>query len=136
MRRTAAAALGVALAPLACAQDPCGSALTGTVRRALDDRYVVAYVTTPDPVTIGTHFVVDMAVCSRDDAAAPADVRVDATMPEHRHGMNYRPTVTARAAGVYRAEGLLFHMPGRWDVSFDVVSGGRVHRLTSTLLVE
>ena len=27
----------------------------------------------------------------------PRSVRVDATMPEHRHGMNYRPVVTARA---------------------------------------
>jgi hypothetical protein len=54
-------------------------------------------------------------------------------MPEHRHGMNYRPTVTAVAPGRYRVEGLLFHMPGRWDLLFDVDSGAGTERLVATL---
>ena len=37
---------------------------------------------------------------------------------------------------MFRAEGLLFHMPGRWDVTFDVDAGGRTERLTSTLQLE
>ena len=38
--------------------------------------------------------------------------------------MNYRPVVTARPVGAsYRADGLMFHMPGRWDLTFDVVAG-------------
>ena len=40
-------------------------------------------------------------------------------MPAHRHGMNYRATVSTLSPGVYRAEGLMFHMPGRWRVIFD-----------------
>ena len=56
-------------------------------------------------------------------------------MPEHRHGMNYRPVVSARSAA-YRAEGMLFHMPGRWDVTFDVEGNGRSERLTAVLQVE
>jgi hypothetical protein len=49
---------------------------------------------------------------------------VDAQMPEHRHGMNYRPTVSATGNGRYVAEGLLFHMPSRWQLRFDVERDG------------
>ena len=69
---------------------------------------------------MGAHFALDFAVCPRGSAEVPRAVRVDATMPEHRHGMNYRPVVTAKSAAMYRAEGLLFHMPGRWDLTFDI----------------
>ncbi len=61
----------------------------------------------------------------------PADarlLRVDATMPEHRHGMNYRPRLVPWGEG-WRAEGLLFHMAGRWELRFDVEQGGRVQSL-------
>ena len=90
----------------------------------------------PDPVRVGAHFAVDFAVCPRAATEAPRAVRVDATMPEHRHGMNYRPVVSARSAATYRAEGLLFHMPGRWDVTFDVEGNGRAERLTGVLQLE
>jgi hypothetical protein len=48
-------------------------------------------------------------------------------MPAHRHGMNYRPSVASLAGGRFRAEGLLFHMPGHWE--FIVEIGGE--RLTA-----
>ena len=85
---------------------------------------------------VGQHFVVDFAVCPRDSAAAPQAVRVDANMPEHRHGMNYRAGVAPKAPGLYRAEGLLFHMRGRWELTFDVVTASRTERLASTLRIE
>jgi hypothetical protein len=68
--------------------------------------------------------------------AAPHALAVDATMPEHRHGMNYRPTVVARGTGIYRADGLMFHMPGRWDLLFDLVTPAGTERLTATVLLE
>jgi hypothetical protein len=57
-------------------------------------------------------------------------------MPAHRHGMNYQPRVTARERGVYVAEGLLFHMPGRWQLLFDVDRGGRTERLVADMELE
>jgi hypothetical protein len=135
--RAALALLAVAaLARAAAAAGPCGATLAGAPRTVEDARYTIAYVTVPDPVVVGAHFVVDFAVCPRAATPVPQEVRIDATMPEHRHGMNYRPVVSATAAGVYRAEGMLFHMPGRWDLAFDVVAGTRSDRLTSTLRVE
>ena len=94
-------------------------------------RYVVAYRTTPPSIPANRHFAIDFTVCPVGNAAAPRAVRVDASMPAHRHGMNYKTTVTANGKGRYRAEGLLFHMSGKWEIAFDVVAGGTTERITS-----
>jgi hypothetical protein len=129
----------VLLACLACgatAAQPCGEKLAGAKRTIENSRYVIAYVTVPEPIVVGQHFVVDFAVCPLEGAAVPQAVRVDANMPEHRHGMNYRAGVVGAGPGLYRAEGLLFHMRGRWDLTFDVVTAGKTERLASTLRIE
>jgi hypothetical protein len=131
----AAPALAALLAGSAHAQG-CGADLGGAARRVESDRYVVAYTTGPAPIAVGEHFIVDFAVCPRGAAAPPQSVRVDAGMPEHRHGMNYRPAVTVSGNGRYRAEGLLFHMSGRWDLTFDIVTARGGERLTSALEIE
>jgi hypothetical protein len=95
---------------------------------------VVVFRTLPPAIEIGRHFAVDALVCG--DGAATVLTRVDAQMPEHRHGMNYRPTLAPKGAGRYVAEGLLFHMPGRWELSFDVESGGRRTRLATDVILE
>ena len=141
MKSILGAGLFAACTPLvASAATVCGETL-GEARRIESANYVVAYRTVPDPIRVGAHFAIDFAVCPRAAAAAaaPRSVRVDATMPEHRHGMNYRPVVTARPVGAlafYRAEGLMFHMPGRWQLTFDVERGGRVERLTTDVVLD
>ena len=37
--------------------------------------------------------------------------------------MNYRPSVVALGPGRWRADGMMFHMPGRWEVRLDVAGG-------------
>lgn len=54
---------------------------------------------------------------------------VDATMPAHRHGMNYRPSLHPLGDGRWRVDGLLFHMAGAWELTWDVRQGERVERL-------
>ena len=41
-------------------------------------------------------------------------------------------------AGRYRVEGLLFHMPGNWEVAFDVrpEGGGEIQRLTHDFILK
>ena len=63
-------------------------------------------------------------------------MRIDATMPAHRHGMNFRPTIVAIGPGLYRAEGMMFHMPGTWQLSFEQRSAAGATRLTSDIVVE
>lgn len=132
-----AAACATLCGPLcAVGAGACGEALPGKARTIEGVNYTVAFKTLPDPIQAGAHFALDFTVCPRASAPAPRTVRVDAHMPEHRHGMNYRPAVTARPDAMFRAEGLLFHMPGRWDVTFDVDAGSRVERLTGTLQID
>ncbi len=97
--------------------------------------YVLAYRTEPAKIRIGEHFMVDFIICAKEAGVAPTAVRIDATMPEHRHGMNYQPSVTRRGPHQLRAEGLLFHMPGRWDFSFDVQGTGTRERITHAVTV-
>lgn len=83
----------------------------------------IAYRVTPDRVPVGQPFSLDIAICP-----APQSLRVDAQMPAHRHGMNYRPSIAAAGPGRYRAEGLLFHMPGDWEFVFDITTTAGQHR--------
>jgi hypothetical protein len=97
---------------------------------------IVAYRVDPAPLTLGRHFAVDSIVCAVGAGFAPTGLRVDAQMPEHRHGMNYRAKVTNLGGGKFRAEGLLFHMPGRWQFVFDVEGKGRTERLTHDVMLD
>lgn len=108
---------------IACAELPAAQSLES-------DRYRVSYRTVPEKVVIGQHFTVEFVVCPRAGQPAPESVRIDATMPEHRHGMNYKPSIKSGAGGRYVAEGMLFHMRGRWELVFEVRAGGTVERFT------
>jgi hypothetical protein len=114
----------------------CGEALRGATQRVESARYEIVFAATSEPIAPGKHFALDIAVCPRAGAESPSALAVDAVMPEHRHGMNYRPVVVARGDGSYRADGLMFHMPGRWDVLFDVVTRTGTERLVATRQVE
>ena len=45
---------------------------------------------------------------------------VEATMPAHKHGMNVVPLVTEISRGLFKVEGMLFHMPGQWEIHVDL----------------
>jgi len=136
MTRWAWLALGL-LAAQAGAQT-CGDALGAGARRIDSAQFQLVYQLLPEPVPVGKHFAIDMVLCPKAGAALPAEVRVDATMPEHKHGMNYRPSIQTLAPGRYRAEGLMFHMPGRWELVFELRGpgpGSAPQRLTQSLQV-
>jgi hypothetical protein len=80
-------------------------------------RYALAYRL--PAVAVSRHFTMEVGACAKS-GAPPQSLKVDAQMPEHRHGMNYRPEVTRVAPGHWRVEGLMFHMPGRWQLAFEL----------------
>ena len=131
-----AGVLATTLGAVVCSAQTCGGDLAGSRHVVESAHYAIAYALTPDPIPVGQHFVVEFAVCARAGSRSPQAVRVDANMPDHKHGMNYRPGVTTNGAGTYRAEGLLFHMPGRWHLTFDLVTGATTERVTETILLE
>lgn len=63
----------------------------------------------------------------------PDRIDVDAIMPAHQHGMNYVPNIEKLDAGVFAVEGMLFHMPGVWQVQVAAHSGDDVARFTYDL---
>ena len=125
----------VAMAAAACtvatpAPADCPASLAGA--EVIDDGTVqAAWQTEPGPITVGRPFALLVMLC-------PADAqlqRVDATMPEHRHGMNYRASIKPLGEGRWRVEGLLWHMSGRWELRLDVQSQGRAHRLRQSVVL-
>ena len=71
-----------------------------------------------------------------DFQPAPDAVRIDGFMPEHNHGMNYKAVVKGGEGGRYLADGMMFHMPGRWDFIFEVRGGGKTDRMTATVMLQ
>lgn len=70
-----------------------------------------------DTVPLARPFSMQVLVCDPDQAD---DMRVDAMMPAHQHGMNYTPQVTDQGKGVFQIDGMLFHMPGEWEIQVDI----------------
>jgi hypothetical protein len=110
------AALSIAYgAAIGCEPAPIGADATRITGRS----FVVDWRVEPAPLRLGEFFAVVVSACERAGQRV-SSVKVDATMPAHRHGMNYAPTVTSEEGGRFRASGLLLHMPGRWEFTFDI----------------
>ena len=91
----------------------------------------VAYRWEPAELKVGQFFAAEVVACRGSGHRGRCeDIAIDATMPAHGHGMNYRPTAERAGAGHYRFTGLMLHMPGTWRVTFDLLQGGKRTRLT------
>ena len=116
----------------------CGNALACELPpgvRVESERLALSYRTLPSKIAVGEHFVLVFGFCSKKTFKVSDEIKVDAHMPEHRHGMNYRPSVVPLAppgSGRYRSEGWLFHMPGRWEFVFEIGA----ERLTDSVRIE
>lgn len=99
--------------------------------------YRICFLPPPEEIPDNDLFALDVWVL---DAATgePADVElwVDAAMPEHGHGMVVVPEVARGASGALRVEGMLFHMPGRWELYFDVTRGPLTERGQLNVVLE
>jgi hypothetical protein len=92
----------------------------------------LAWRAEPEPIAVSRPFALLVTLCPVDARL----LRVDATMPEHRHGMNYRPSLQALGDGVWRVEGLLWHMSGRWELRLDVEAAGVTHTLRQSVTLQ
>ena len=65
-------------------------------------------------------------------ATAQLEVRADAAMPHHAHGMDVVPRTTRDQTGdgAFLVEGMMFHMPGAWELYIDIVDGPYTERVT------
>ena len=107
----------------------------GTGLVVFSGQHILAFRPDPFRIEVGQPFALILNACTR--RGAPAElVAIDASMPEHKHGMNYAPVIVSRGDGRFRAEGMLFHMPGTWEVVFDLRSDGTTERLTHEFVVK
>lgn len=100
------------------------AALTG-------DAFVLHYELLPSTLRVGQPFSVRACAVRQDRDGPPQRIRFDARMPRHGHGMNYQPSVVAEAGGWFRFDGSMLHMPGAWQLVFDVYDGATRGRLTA-----
>jgi hypothetical protein len=91
----------------------------------------LAWRAEPAAIVQGQPFALLLTVCPVQAVLTA----VDATMPEHRHGMNYRPSLHALGEGRWRADGLLWHMSGRWELRFEVRHEGRAQTLCQDVVL-
>ena len=85
------------------------------------------------PIALGELFSVEAVLLGADGAPVPnGTVKIDARMPQHGHGMATKPvddpgvcapdlpTSCVHPEGRYRTDGMKFHMPGDWTITFEV----------------
>lgn len=90
--------------------------------------YTVTFEPAPDPIPMNEVFDLRFTVVPKSGPSQGLTVQVDARMPAHGHGMNRVPKLTAQPDGSYKAEGMLFHMPGHWELYFDIAQAGKTER--------
>ena len=121
MRSFAAIVLGLLAG---CGESPAGRTVVSN-----GGTYTVAFETSPASIPMNEPFTVVFKVSPRSGGVAEgAKVEIDARMPAHGHGMNRAPKLSKMPDGSTRAEGMLFHMPGHWEMYFDITQGGRSER--------
>jgi YtkA-like len=103
------------VAAAVAAATSCGDTLPAKGRqRAEGIDYTVVFTPSRWPIPVGQHFSVHLEVCPATGKPLPTALHIDAEMPQHKHGMNYRASVKSLGKGQFQAEGLMFHMPGQW----------------------
>ena len=77
-----------------------------------------------DPVAINTIHSWELVLYTADGAPlSGAQMSVVGGMPDHDHGLPTSPVVSGEITpGHYLLDGVRFHMPGRWLLTFDVIS--------------
>jgi hypothetical protein len=99
--------------------------------------YRVFFRPSRSPIPRGELFGLDVWIFDARDPMHPlrgVALAVDAGMPEHQHGMNRRASVRGGDDnGAFHVDGLLFHMPGRWDIYFDVTRGAITERAQASV---
>lgn len=97
-----------------------------------DGRYYVVCLTEPRDIPLNELFSLDVRVFENSDRRRPLDdqflLAADADMPEHRHGMIRSPRVREIDAGRFEVKGMMFHMPGLWELYIDITRAGITER--------
>ena len=87
--------------------------------------------TVPDPIPNNERFLLQVMVYDAGEPltiAKNVELRADAAMPQHRHGMIRAPSVENHGGGAFTVTGMMFHMSGDWELYFDITRGAVTER--------
>ena len=114
--------------------EPCkaesGMMLSGTKDAPWDVKVELNHKDIP----LNTPFDAAITICSRQNDP-PQRIDVDATMPAHKHGMNYEPKTARIDSHRHEVKNLVFHMPGIWRLEVTAYQGDKPHRFTQDVRV-
>ncbi|MEH6403823.1 MAG: FixH family protein [Sneathiella sp.] len=96
----------------------------------------LSYKTEPSKISVSKPFSLHVKVCETGQTPYKANLKLDATMPKHRHGMNFTPKISKQSSGLFLIEGMLLHMPGEWQYKFDLKGKDRKVQLTKDFLLK
>jgi len=96
----------------------------------------LTYKTDPLKISVSKPFVLHVKICKIDETPYKQNLKFDAMMPKHRHGMNFTPNISKQSSGLFLIEGMLLHMPGQWQYKFDLKSNGQKTQLTNDFLLK
>lgn len=110
---------------------------TASTRMSDHGSYQVSYVPELSPIPINQIQTWTLQVT--DAVGKPvedAEISVDGGMPQHGHGLPTAPLVTESLGnGQYRVEGMKFHMPGWWILTFRMAHNDTTDSVTFNLML-
>jgi hypothetical protein len=109
-----------------------GDADTAASRVSDQGIFHVWYISAIDPVPINQIHSWTLGIETvSGQPVDQAEITVSGGMPQHGHGLPTRPQVTQNLGeGNYLVEGLRFHMPGWWEVKFNITADGESDSVT------
>ncbi|MFI5000985.1 MAG: hypothetical protein ACHQK9_13985 [Reyranellales bacterium] len=107
----------------------------GTGWVVFSEHYMIAFRPDPMRVEIGQPFDLILNACTRSGEGAEL-VGVDVDVSDEGRGVAQHLKIVPGLDGRYRAEGLVLVARGRWEVDFDVRSGGEIERLTHEIVLK
>lgn len=83
------------------------------------------------------NFTLNVTVLDKDGKAeGEFDIKVNADMPEHGHGMNTTPKVERTGKNTFQVSGMLMHMRGWWEIYVEVTKGCGPSKATFNTFIE
>ncbi len=93
-----------------------------------DGTYRVHWTHPDGELEFGERFKMIVSVERSDGEPLQSQLSVDSRMPEHGHGMKREVRIVELEPGRYEVSGMLFHMPGYWEIYFDLTRGAVTER--------
>lgn len=97
-----------------------------------------AILTPINAIEVSKATSVNVTLCG--DIENVKSIELDASMPAHGHGTNYKPTVTplksTESEASYQVDGLVMHMPGNWRWEMQVLGADGRDTLMKDFMLE